>query len=136
MGLWYNDETEYGTVIPPVLDWLNSISGRPTYLQDDQDSQRKNISNIVTWHETVSQHWVSTSGSGYFYKPMVDAQENAWGEWGKVALDQFMVPNCCTRVTNASFMADWRNDIVKENIRNNAEYKKKIILLPVADITR
>ncbi len=136
MGLWYNDETEYGKVVPPVLEWLNSISGRPNYLQDDSDPVRKDISNIITWHETVSQHWVSPSGSGYFFKPMVDAQETAWGDWGKVPLDQFMVPNCCTRVTNTSFMADWRNDIVKENIRGNADYKKKIILLPVADITR
>lgn len=136
MGLWYNDETEYGNVIPHVLEWMRSIHGRPKYLEGDVDESRKNISNIVTWHETVSQHWVSPSGSGYFFKPMVDAQETAWGEWGKVPIDQFMVPNCCTRVTNTSFMADWRNDIVKEHIRNTADYKKKIILLPVADITR
>ena len=112
-----------------MLDWLASLSAPRAH------SPR----SVVAWHETMSQHFLNTQGSGYFYKPVVDDQELAWRD-GRVNLtavpsEQFIVPTCCSRITNTSFMADWRNDIVKEQLKQRGR-AEKIHYLPFADMTR
>lgn len=132
MGLWYNEESVFLQSIPSVMEWLNSISGTPSYIQPGQK-----IRNVIAWHETVSQHWISYSGSGYFHKTIVDEQEKNWPkDWTSISLSNFLVPNTCVHITNTSYMADWRNDIVYDIVRANPEMQKNIAILPLASITR
>ena len=55
VGLWYNDDELFDKIIPAILDWLKDVANEP------------GVQNIVTWHETMSQHWPNLIGSGYFY---------------------------------------------------------------------
>ncbi len=127
LGLWYNDESKFEPVVVPLLDWLGRVASNTK------------VQNIVAWHETMHQHWPNSIGSGYFNKMVVDAQEDDWNS-GRVdlkslPLSEWQVPNCCVPISNTSWMADWRNDIVKQYIYATPE-RKKISLLPFADITR
>ena len=94
---------------------------------------------MVAWHETMRQHFSNKLGSGYFYKPMADDQELSWKD-GRVNLtavasEDLVVPNCCHKVTNTSYMTDWRNDIVKvELVKRNRN--ASIHYLPFSDITK
>ena len=127
LGLWFNEEMPFNTAVNATLAWLAQLS------------QFKHVQNIVSWHETSSQHWVSTTGSGYFEKNLADAQENDWVT-GRVnvsalALSELQVPNCCASITNTSLMADWRNDIVKMKMKD-LNVSEMISYLPFADATR
>lgn len=124
MGIWYNDEGIFQEAITPVLNWLNSVVEKP------------NFKNSVVWHESTSQHWISASGSGYFEKQIVDKQENEWPDYSTMEIEKFENHYCCRPITNTSFMADWRNDIVKDSIGKNPNYLQNIPILPLAAITR
>lgn len=127
MGLWYNTESSLLEVIDPVLDWLVEVK------------QERDVKNVVLWHETMSQHWSNPIGSGYFYKPWADDQELSWTD-GRVnisslAMEERQVPHCCTAIRNTSYMADWRNDIVKDHLKMNNR-DRYIDLIPFAEATR
>lgn len=127
MGLWFNDEDPFQRVLPTVLDWLVSVV----------DMKDKN--NVVAWHETMSQHFINEIGSGYFFKPLVDDQEVSWKD-GRVNLTsidttKLIVPNCCSSISNTTFLADWRNDLVRVHLSKNSR-SDKIHYLPFADMTR
>lgn len=49
VGLWYNVRSEFEEVVPPLLKYLNSVAGEN--------------SNVVAWHETMTQHWISKYGT-------------------------------------------------------------------------
>lgn len=56
MGLWFNDQSLYMQNIPPIVEWLKSVSEYKF-----NDSRR----NIVAWHESLHQHYYSTSGKRF-----------------------------------------------------------------------
>mmetsp|Transcript_13765 Transcript_13765/g.12479 ORF Transcript_13765/g.12479 Transcript_13765/m.12479 type:complete len:138 (+) Transcript_13765:216-629(+) len=135
MGLWYNDEKEFDKHVPHILEWLHN------------KSTNKSKRNTVIWHETMSQHWLNDYGSGYFYKPYADQQEYDWfngtgqlkdkiDNIKDIPLETFQVPSCCAAITNSSYMADWRNDIVKDYFKKLDLFNKGLKYWQFADITR
>lgn len=129
MGLWYNDEDLFRKSAPPVLDYLSTLPAVPGRV------------NTVAWHETLAQHWISSSGSGYFKKELVDNQEKEWdiaalANHSVTADSTFMVPKCCARITNYTLAGDWRNAVVHELLDSTPRFRKSIHLLPVAGLTR
>eukprot|EP01038_Epipyxis_sp_PR26KG_P010193 gene10193-13712_t len=123
-GLWYNTESSYHEVMPIIFDSLVDISNVP------------HVHNIVAWHETMTQHWISSDNSGYYDKGLSKIQADAWpwGNFSTIEVSKSVVPTCCRPVTNGSKEADWRNGIARQLLENK-KYEN-IILVPFADITR
>lgn len=123
---------------------LNNANNIGTYVDSPHSvkkhAKRKRLHNTVIWHETFSQHWVNPWGTGYFAKPQVEAQVEGWkehaGNYSRLSTAEFVSPFCCRSVTNSSYMADWRNDIVKDLLNSADKRLKDIKLFPMADITR
>lgn len=126
MGMWFNDVEYYKSMVPPVLDWLLGIAKTP------------GRNNIVAWHESVMQHWRNEDGSGYYSKAETILQQESipTTNFSTYSDENFMVPGCCSRVTNSSYMADWRNDIVAAQFKANSELRNTLHLLPMASLTR
>lgn len=128
MGLWYNNEDEFAALAPQVLDYLLTLAEVP------------GLVNTLAWHETLTQHWVSPTGTGYFIKEVVDAQEKAWDQAKLVDdttnLKEFMVPGCCAALTNYTLATDWRNGIVHRTMDKSPRMQKHIHLLPMASLTK
>lgn len=126
MGMWFNDVSHYRSMLPSVLNWLLSIAKTP------------NRSKTVSWHESVMQHWVNKDGSGYYSKDETKMQQTQIDTTNFTLIPDrdFMVPGCCSPVTNSSYMADWRNDVVTESFDARPELRESIHLLPFAHITR
>jgi len=127
VGLWYNDDELFDRIIPGILDWLVTVA------------EETKVKNIVTWHETMSQHWPNTIGSGYFYKPYAEAKETGWGD-GSVdiegmPIEDFQVPTCCTSITNTSSGTDWRNEMVRKHLSEKSR-GDKIYIVPFVEATR
>ncbi len=110
IGLWYNEESDFASVVPSTLDWLQSVA-TSTYKSNidftkvnlslpeeshihplnhknpenafstAKHAQLHNLHNTVVWHETFSQHWVNPWGSGYFAKPQVEHQVREWTQF-------------------------------------------------------
>mmetsp|Transcript_15303 Transcript_15303/g.20974 ORF Transcript_15303/g.20974 Transcript_15303/m.20974 type:complete len:279 (-) Transcript_15303:257-1093(-) len=125
IGLWYNDLDLFNEVVPPVLQWLLEVARQP------------HRSNVVTWHETFSQHWINPTGSGYFSKGYADLQERqpAFKLPHLVDAFDYQVPTCCRHVTNTSYLADWRNDVIHTHL-HKMDRNGLISVLPMAAITR
>jgi hypothetical protein len=126
MGMWFNDITHYRSMLPIVLDWLLGIANM------------SNRTNVVAWHESVMQHWINKDGSGYYSKDEAKWQQNQFEStnFSLVFNQDFMVPGCCARVTNSSYMADWRNDVLTETFNSRPELRDSLHLLPFAELTR
>ena len=127
-GLWYNSEAKFSYAMPGVLQWLHNVQ------------RIKNASNIVAWHETMSQHWESLTGNGYYFKEISDRIEYLWLN-GSINLfnmtpHEVHVPTCCHKISNYTESADWRNYIIKQFIRSNTQYSNDILYFPFADATR
>jgi hypothetical protein len=180
MGLWYNDESEYEKVMPPVLEWLQQVATfsyqsminfakvNMTTIEDLADTtsillqntgspgdsptapsrkhdvtahaKRHGLHNTVAWHESFAQHWINPWGTGYFAKPSLEEQTAGWkehaGNYSKIPTAEYVTPFGCRRVTNTSYMADWRNDIVSDILKDSDKNMKDIVVFPMADITR
>lgn len=178
MGLWYNDETEYATVMPPLLEWLQRVAtfsyasvinfqnvnlstvedladtasvllshaagAQSTTAQSRHNvvkhARVHNLRNTVVWHESFAQHWVNPWGTGYFAKPSLEAQTQGWqqyaGNYSKISTADYVTPFSCRKVTNTSYMADWRNDIVTDILKSPDRNLKDIVVFPMAQITR
>jgi len=174
MGLWYNDEHEYASVVPATLDWLEQVatSSYPSNLDLPQfnlslpeethihplrtsanlgttpkslidtaaHAAELKLKNTVVWHESFSQHWANPWGSGYFAKPTVEHQVSEWsqfaGNYSAIPTVDYVSPFCCRAITNTSYMADWRNDIVNAQLKKVDSMYKNVHLFPMADITR
>jgi hypothetical protein len=172
MGLWYNSESEYSAVVPPLLEWLQQVATHNypsnidfakmnlTELEDMQihplntnltigtviksafntgnHAKVLNLRNTVVWHETFSQHWINPWGTGYFAKPSVEFQINGWkaqeNKYYLVPTVEYVSHMCCRPITNSSFMADWRNDIVNTQLQQQTY--KDVKLFPMTSITR
>lgn len=127
-GLWYNNEAKFSYAMPGVLQWLHNVH------------KLKNASNIVAWHETMSQHWESVTGNGYYLKEISDRIEYLWLNGSidltKMTPQEVHVPTCCHKISNYTEPADWRNYIIKQFIRSNPEYSNDILYFPFADATK
>jgi hypothetical protein len=124
IGLWYNDESEFMEVLPLVLQWLKRVTQVP------------GRHNIVAWHETTSQHWNNSIGSGYYNKQIADeTEERYWKNFSAIPLQNMQVPACCLGITNTSYMADWRNDLVADQLKI-LDTDNRITVFPFAKYTR
>mmetsp|Transcript_13339 Transcript_13339/g.29213 ORF Transcript_13339/g.29213 Transcript_13339/m.29213 type:complete len:429 (+) Transcript_13339:154-1440(+) len=111
-GLWYNDEVLFRSHVPPLLEWLQQVATLGG-VKGHKYNHAKH--NRVAWHETVAQHWANPENTGYFAKPYVEHQETEWPkDIQHTAVSTFQVPQCCRAISNTSYMADWRNDIVRD----------------------
>jgi hypothetical protein len=86
----------------------------------------------------MSQHWNNSIGSGYFSKQYADDTENRyWHNVSKIPIKDFHIPTSCTYITNTSYMADWRNDLVKKLIKDMpAEDRALLPVIPFAKYTK
>jgi hypothetical protein len=179
MGLWYNDETEYEKVMPPLLQWLQSVATftyasninfdnvNMSTIEDLADTTNVLLSNhqptssstvaprahstaahakahklrnTAVWHESFLQHWINPWGTGYFAKPSLEHQMDGWkaynGNFSQVPPAEYVTPLSCRKVTNTSWMADWRNDIVHAILTDDSSELQEVVVFPMADITR
>jgi hypothetical protein len=141
LGLWYNDVEKYSRVMPGMLAWLQTVA-KPINATDIAHNAQYNIKNTVVWHETYAQHWINPWNTGYFAKPQSEFQESQWMvvDMWNMSAKEFIVPWCCSPITNTSRGADWRNDIAHDLIKPLAKPKERLFpdigVLPMASITR
>ena len=98
------------------------------------------LKNTVVWHETFSQHWINPWNTGNFAKPSLEEQNQIFklyeGNYSSIPTKEYATPFGCKPITNTSYMADWRNDIIKDLLKNPKNGYGDIHLFPIADITR
>lgn len=130
MGLWYNLPIEYGPILPVVFEWLTSVKKRPHF------------DNTIAWHETLRQHWSNRNDySGNYDKNEIYAASEALKavNYSSYPFQEFIGGLCCSKITNDSEAADWRNEMVRSILydrENYPNFEKAIHLLPLANITK